>query len=373
MIKIRDRELGTEKPVYIIAEAGVNHNGSIELAKKLVDAAAEAGADAVKFQTFRAELIVTEDADKAEYQKKDSDESQFNMLRNLELSDEDFMELKEYCNTKKVEFLSTPHSGEWSVNLLEELGISAYKIGSGDLTNIPLLKYIAKLGKPVIISTGMATLDEIEEAKESINSEGNDNLIVLHCTTMYPCPEGKVNLRAMQTILEKTENLVGYSDHTNSIEASIIATCLGASLIEKHFTLDQDMPGPDHASSIEPDELEELIRAIRFVRKNNIQNPSEAFDALNSQGYSLNSSLIETILGSPEKVPDEKELEISKVARKSIVARKYIKSGEELTSKNIGILRPGEGLHPRHFPELLGKQVVRDIKKNEYLLLEDVK
>ena len=373
MIKIRDRELGGDKPVYIIAEAGVNHNGSIELAKKLVDVASELGADAVNFQTFRADLIVTEDSEKAEYQKKDSDVTHFNMLRNLELSDENFKELKDYCNTKRVEFLSTPHSGKWSVNLLEGLGISAYKIGSGDLTNIPILKYIAKLGKPVIISTGMATMDEIQEAKETINSEGNDNLIVLHCTTMYPCPEEKVNLRAMQTILDKTENLVGYSDHTQSIEASIIATCLGASLIEKHFTLDQDMPGPDHESSIEPDELENLIRAVRFVRKNNISNPSEAFEVLNSQGYSLDSSLIETILGSPEKLPDEKELEIAKVSRKSIVAIKYIKAGDELTGKNIGILRPGEGLHPRHFSEIIGKHTVRNIQKNDYVLLEDVK
>lgn len=375
-MKITNKEIGIGKPIYIIAEAGVNHNGDINLAKKLVDAAVYAGVDAVKFQTFKAELIVTKDAKQADYQSQNIGkvESQFDMLKRLELTEKDFYELKKYCEKKGIEFLSTPHSEIWSVDLLENLDISCYKIGSGDLTNIPILKYIAKLEKPVILSSGMANMEEIKEGIDSIKEEGNKQIVMLHCTTSYPCPENKVNLRAMQTIKENVDCLVGYSDHTTGLETAIISTCLGAVMFEKHFTLDNNMEGPDHKASLEPDKLKQIVDAIRFVEENNITDPYEAFDRLNkltSNHYKFNKDLIEVILGKSEKNPDPEEIEIAKVARKSIVVLKDINEGEFFTELNIGIRRPGEGLPPKYITSLIGKKANKNLKKEEYVRLED--
>jgi len=353
---------------YVIAEAGVNHNRDIRLAKKLIDAAADAGADAVKFQTFKAELIVTEDADQAAYQKENArDESQFAMLKKLELTETQFDELKAYCESRGIEFLSTPHSGEWSVDVLEKLGVCAYKIGSGDLTNLPLLKYVAKKKRPVIISTGMATVDEIGQAVTTIQEAGNDQLVVLQCTTSYPCKPEDANIKAMQTIADRTGCTVGYSDHTQGIEAPIIAACLGASVIEKHFTLDRAMPGPDHKASLEPGELKHMVEAIRYVTSHNIADPAQAFEQLNRRGYELNAALIALLLGSADKRPLSVELEIAKVARKSVVALEDIAEGETLTAGNIGIRRPGGGLPPKYYDQLLGKTATKPIKKFEYV------
>lgn len=353
---------------YVIAEAGVNHNGDMAFAKKLVDAAASADADAVKFQTFKAELIVTETAERAEYQKVSAkDESQFTMLKKLELAEQDFAELKQYCAQRGIEFLSTPHSDTWSVDVLQKLGVEAYKVGSGDLTNLPILSYIAKMGRPVIISTGMANIDEVLEAVQTIKDAGNNEIVVLQCTTSYPCLPEDANIRAMETIAKRTGCIVGYSDHTQGIEAPVIAACLGATVIEKHFTLDRSMPGPDHQASLVPNELAKMVRAIRYVCEKGIKNPKQAFNELNQQGFNLDGDQIDVLLGSQVKEPLPGELEIAKVARKSIVALKDIGKGEVLTAENIGIRRPGEGLPPKYIGQFLGKRAARDIKKFAYL------
>ncbi len=373
LTKIEDKKIGNNQPCFIIAEAGVNHNGNIASAKKLIDAAKEADVDAVKFQTFKAELIVTESADQAEYQKETAkDDSQFAMLKKLELKEEHFKELKEYCDDKGIIFLSTSHSDNWSVDILDDL-VAAYKTGSGDINNLPILKYMAKKGKPLIVATGTANLEEVKEAKEAIESEGNKDIILLHCTTMYPSPENKVNLRAMETMRKELGGLIGYSDHTTGLETPIIAACMNPVLYEKHFTLDKNMEGPDHKASLNPEELKAMVEAIRYVEENKITDPYVAFKRLNEEkGYSLNVALIETILGKAEKVPEPEELEIAKVARKSIVAIKDIKESEELTEENVGIRRPGEGLAPKYYDELIGKRAKKNINKDTYVKLEDI-
>lgn len=321
------KSISTGKSVFIIAEAGVNHNGSLEMAMKLVDEAKAAGADAVKFQTFKADKLVTRSAQKAEYQKKStgSDENQFNMLKRLELNSEDHKTLFEYCKEKGILFISTPFDMQ-SVDLLEKLGVEAYKIGSGDLTNMPMLKKIAALKKPVIFSTGMASVTEIKEALDWFRESGNPELILLHCTTSYPAPYSDVNLRAMETLKKLTDLPVGYSDHTAGIEVPIAAVALGACVIEKHFTLDRNMEGPDHKASIEPEELKQMVASIRNIEK---------------------------ALGSPEKTITKTESSISKVARKSIVSSKRITAGKRLTIDDIEVKRPGDGIAPKQFFDLL--------------------
>lgn len=350
-IKINDNlSLGGENPCFIIAEAGVNHNGSLELAKKLVDAAKAAGADAVKFQTFNSEDLVSKEADMATYQKKNTgkNETQLQMLKNLELKKYDFEELKKYCDMTGILFLSTPHT-EDSLGFLDKL-MPLFKIGSGDLTNLPFLERVAKKGKPVILSTGMANLEEIREAYDTVKKY-NDRIVILHCTTSYPCPKSQVNLNAMITLKNEFGCLVGYSDHTSGIEVSLMAASLGASVIEKHFTLDKNMEGPDHKSSIDPMELKELVSRIR----------DHDYPALDK-----------TVLGRKDKKPTKDENEISKLVRKSIFASKDIPAGKIINKEMLIVKRPGTGISPKYFDTLIGRTTKRAIKKDSLIDINDL-
>lgn len=329
--------------VFIIAEAGVNHNGDIKLAKRLAEEAKAAGADCVKFQTFRAEALVTADGEKAEYQKKQtgSGESQLAMLKKLELTQEEFLELKRHCEKIGIAFLSTAFDME-SMKFLESLHPFCYKIPSGEITNYPYLKAIAETGREVILSTGMCEISEVEEAVAVLKENGAGALTLLHCTSEYPAPIEDVNLRAMQTLAEHFGTKTGYSDHTEGIEVPVAAAAMGASVIEKHFTLDRTMEGPDHKASLEPEELTAMVRAIRKV---------------------------ETALGSGEKQVTKREVVNRKAARKSIVAARDILAGEIFTEENLTVKRPGDGLSPMKWEEVLGKKAVRDFKKEERIAL----
>ena len=329
--------------VFIIAEAGVNHNGSIELAYKLIDVASASGADAVKFQTFKAENLVSKNAQKAEYQKQatNQSESQFKMLKKLELDTNAHKKLINYCKKKDIVFLSTPFDHE-SIELLDELELQIFKIPSGEITNLTYLRHIGSLRKEVILSTGMSTLKEIEEALIILTSAGTSkkNITILHANTMYPTPMEDVNLRAMQTIQDKFDVAVGYSDHTLGIEVDIAAVAMGATIIEKHFTLDKTMDGPDHKSSISPEELKAMVSSIRNIEK---------------------------ALGSSIKKPSKSEKPNITMARKSIVASKSIKKGELFTEKNITIKRPGTGISPMKWDNILGKVAERDYQIDDLL------
>lgn len=339
-IKIGNKFVGEKEPCFIIAEAGVNHNGNLNLAKKLVDKAADAGADAVKFQTFKAEELATSDAEIAKYAKENIGKKikQLDLIKNLELKYDDFETLKKYCDEKGIIFLSTPHSFD-AIDFLENL-VTAYKFGSGDLTNIPALNYAAKKGMPIILGTGMSTLEEVNQAIDAIKSEGNNKVIVLHCTTNYPSLLEEVNLNAMKTLKEKTGCLVGYSDHTQGKLVPIMAVTMGACLIEKHFTLDKNMQGPDHKASMEPDELKQMIQDIRNVEK---------------------------ALGSPDKKPTDSEKSIMSFVRKSIVAKTDIKKGNIITKDMLSIKRPGTGLEPVYMKRMIGKKALCDIEKDTLL------
>lgn len=316
--------------VFIIAEAGVNHNGSLELAKKLVDVAVEAGADAVKFQTFRADNLVSRNAQKAEYQKQttSADESQYEMIKKLELDEEAHRQLVNHCREKRIMFLSTPFDHD-SIDLLNGFGMPIFKIPSGEITNLPYLRHIGHLGKEVILSTGMADLGEIEDALDVLMQAGvpKEQITVLHATTEYPCPMDEVNLRAMQTISAAFGVKVGYSDHTQGIEVPIAAVAMGACVIEKHFTLNRAMEGPDHKASLEPEELKAMVRAIRHI--------SQA-------------------LGDGIKKPSKSETKNILISRKSIVASRPIKFGEVLDSDNLTVKRPGKGINPMRWDEIIG-------------------
>lgn len=331
---------------FVIAEAGVNHNGDLQLAKQLVQAAARAGADAVKFQTFQAAHLVTADAPQAAYQARNTGvaESQFDMLKRLELPLADFAELNRVCQAEGILFMSTAFD-EDSSDYLAALGMPIFKIPSGELTNLPLLRHIACHGRPMIVSTGMATLDEVHAAVEAIRSTGNDDVTVLHCVTNYPAPPEEVNLRAMATMGAALQVPIGYSDHTMGIEASVIAVAAGAKVIEKHFTLDCNLPGPDHKASLEPEELAEMVRSIRRV---------------------------ETLLGSGFKEPSEAELAVAKVVRRSVVARRLIPAGTVLDDTMLALRRPGTGIPPSKFDELPGRRVKRDIAAGSMVQWEDV-
>jgi N,N'-diacetyllegionaminate synthase len=326
---------------YIIAEAGVNHNGSLETAKLMVDKAKEAGADCIKFQTFLSKNIVSKSAGKAEYQKQhtNSSESQLDMLKKLELSFEDFKELKKYCDLKEIEFLSTAFDFD-SIDFLNTLGISKWKVPSGEITNLPYLVRIAKTNKPVILSTGMSTIDEIREAVDMLKANGCGNITLLHCTTEYPAPFIEVNLRAMDILKKEFKVPVGYSDHTKGIGIAIAATAMGAVVIEKHFTLDRNMEGPDHKASLEPEELKNMINSIRNIEK---------------------------AMGTGEKVPSSSEIKNMNIARKSIVANCNIKQGEILSEKNITVKRPGNGISPMKWFDVLGKTAIRDFEEDELI------
>jgi len=328
--------------VFIIAEAGVNHNGDIKLAKKLIDVAVDAGVDAVKFQTWKTELLVTKEANQAEYQTENTgkSESQFDMLKRLELSYDEFRELKSYCDKKNIIFLSTPDEFE-SADFLSELQ-EIFKIGSGELTNLPYLRHIGKLGKKVILSTGMADIGEIEDALDVLVNAGTPkkNITLLHANTMYPTPMEDVNLRAMVTIGNTFDIAFGYSDHTLGIEVPIASVALGATCIEKHFTLDKTMEGPDHKASLEPNELKEMVTAIRNI---------------------------EIALGSSVKKPTQSEKPNIEVVRKSIVAKKAIIKGERLTKENLTVKRPNNGISPMRWDEIVGSTASRDYEEDELI------
>lgn len=324
-----------EKTPWIIAEAGVNHNGDLDTARRLVDVAVGAGADAVKFQTFTADKLATRDADKADYQKEttESDESQFEMLRRLELSEKHHRQLVEHCEEQDITFLSTPFDKD-SADFLETLDVRLFKIGSGDLTNIPLIKHVARKGRPLIVSTGMSDLSEVEAAVQAVEETGNQQLYLLHCVSEYPTEPSDVHLRSMNTLKTAFGYPVGFSDHTLGIEIPLAATALGAEVIEKHFTLDRSLPGPDHRASLEPDELEALVSGIRKVRQ---------------------------ALGNPRKSPTEGEREVARVVRKSIVATTDIEEGQRITEEMIGIRRPGTGLKPAMLDQVVQRVAATDI------------
>jgi N,N'-diacetyllegionaminate synthase len=327
----------------IIAEAGVNHNGSIELAKKLIDIASEAGADYVKFQTFKAETLVTETADKAEYQKNitDNNETQFDMLKKLELDKEAHEELINYCEKKMIKFLSTAFD-HGSIELLAKLNIPLYKIPSGEITNLPYLRHIGGMGKPIIMSTGMSTLNEVRDALNILLEAGvkKDDLTILHCNTEYPTSMTDVNLRAMLTTQADLGVKVGYSDHTLGIEIPIAAVAMGATIIEKHFTLDRTLLGPDHAASLEPDELNAMVISIRNIEK---------------------------AMGDGLKMPSPSEIKNISIARKSIVAKKSIKKGELFTEENLTVKRPGTGISPMEWDDVLNQNANKTFKIDDLI------
>lgn len=326
---------------YIIAEAGVNHNGQLDLALKLCDAAKESGADCVKFQTWQTEKIVTRTAEKATYQSEnthDASESQFEMLKKLELSYEDFRTIQAHCKQIGIDFLSTPDEEYSLAFLMKELKLPLIKIGSGEVTNIPYLRQMASYHKPIILSTGMSNLAQVATAYDTLISAGAPSVVLLHCTTNYPCPKNEVNLRAMQTMKEAFKCKVGYSDHTMGIEVPIAAVAMGAEFIEKHFTLDRNMEGPDHMASLEPQELKRMVDGIRNI---------------------------EVALGDGIKRPNLSEVEISKVVLKAIVAKIPIRKGEVLTNENITIKRAGSGIPAVHWDLVIGTKALHDFKIDE--------
>ena len=329
----------------IIAEAGVNHNGDLKIARKLIDKAAEAGADYVKFQTFKTEKLVSTSAKKAEYQFKNNigqKDTQFEMLKNLELSEQAHFDLKKYAASKKIKFLSTGFDEE-SIDFLEELDVDLFKVPSGEITNKPYLQHIARKGKPVIVSTGMATLKEIENALNVLYKErlSEKQITVLHCNTEYPTPMHDVNLKAMITIQKAFNVNIGYSDHTLGIEVPIAAVALGARVIEKHFTLDRSLPGPDHRASLEPDEFRQMVQAIRNIE-----------DAIEGDGI---------------KRPSKSEQKNISIARKSIHVNKFLDVGQILKDEDLIMLRPGDGISPMDIENVIGKKVIKQISQGSKL------
>jgi N,N'-diacetyllegionaminate synthase len=344
-IKIENRYVGEGCPCFLIAEAGVNHNGKLSIAKKLVDVAVSAGADAVKFQTAKAEDVVVDGVQIADYAIKNIGKNitQLAMIKKLVLPYEDFIILKEYCTKKGIIFLSTPHSID-AIDFLDDL-VPAFKIGSGDITNIPALKHAARKGKPIILGTGMSTMLEIKNAIAAVKSEKNNQIVVLHCTTNYPCPLDEVNLRAMITMQKELGCFVGYSDHTLGVTVPVMAVSLGAVVIEKHFTLNRNLSGPDHKASLTPDELKTMVQEIRNV---------------------------ETALGSSDKKPTTSEKKIMKLVRKSIVAKGDVEKGIILTKDMLSIKRPGTGLPPTELEKIIGKKTKRCIAQDEIFQLDMV-
>jgi N,N'-diacetyllegionaminate synthase len=336
--------------VIIIAEAGVNHNGDIEIAKKLIDAAVEAGVDYVKFQTFKADNLVSKSAKKATYQTvniNDGDDSQYTMLKNLELSHENHLELMSYCSERNINFFSTAFDVE-GVKYLNDLGLAFFKIPSGEITNYPYLKAVALCKKPVIMSTGMCSEKDIENALEVLVKFGlsKEMVSILHCNTEYPTPMKDVNLKAMLSIKEKFKTQVGYSDHTLGIEVPVAAVALGAQIIEKHFTLDKTLPGPDHVASLEPHELKEMVMAIRNIEF--------------------------AISGDGQKVPSESETKNIAIARKSIHLNKNLQKGHILTDEDLIPLRPGDGISPMEWEKVIGKKLTADKIEFDKLSFSDI-
>lgn len=343
-INIAGREVGMGRPCFIIAEAGVNHNGSLSAARQLIDVAVRAGADAVKFQTFKAERLATPDAPKAQYQLRNTGaaESQYEMLQRLELSEDAHRELMAYCAERGILFMSTPFDEE-SADFLDELGVAVFKLPSGEITNLPFVGHVARKGKPLIVSTGMASLKEVETTVQTIEACANSSFILLHCVSNYPAGHEDANLRAMRTMEETFKVAVGYSDHTLGVEVALASVALGACVIEKHFTLSRDLPGPDHRASLEPDELAAMVRGIRIV---------------------------EAALGHGRKEPAASEAEIAAVARRSLVASRDLEAGTELTETMIAIRRPGTGLPAAMLSEIVGRRLRVPLRAGALLTLE---
>jgi N-acetylneuraminate synthase len=344
MIRVAGRAIGGGSPCFVIAEAGVNHNGDVEIAERLVAVAAAAGADAVKFQTFAAERLATTQAPKAEYQREagDAGESQYEMLRRLELSPDAHRRLMERCRQQGVLFLSTPFD-EQCADLLEELGVAAFKLPSGEVTNLPFLSHVAQKGRPLIISTGMSSLADVERAVQCVEESGNPDFVLLHCVSSYPAAAVDANLRAMRTLAEAFGKPVGFSDHTEGLEVALAAVALGACVIEKHLTLDRTLAGPDHRASAEPTEFAALVQGIRRV---------------------------EQALGDGRKRPRPSEAAVAVAARRSLVAARDLSAGTLLTEDLILSLRPGTGLPPSRRPELVGRRLRVAVAAGTLLTLE---
>ena len=348
--KIKDRYVGDGCPVFFIAEAGVNHNGSVELGKKLIDVASEAGADAVKFQTFKAENLNTRSAPKSTYHVEttggDEDQTWFELLKTQEIDREMHLALMDRCRERDITFLSTPYDPE-SADLLEELGVSAYKLASTDTTNLPLIRKVARKGKPLILSTAMCEMEEVEQAIAAARGEGLDELVVLQCTGNYPAALKDSNIRVMKTFRDHFDCLVGFSDHNEDLINPIVATALGACVYEKHFTMDKSLPGPDHRMALEPDELRETIRAIRKT---------------------------ELAMGSEKKRALDSEAENRDKLRKSLVTTRQVRAGERLEENMVVMKRPGTGISPARFKEFLGCVFIHDVDKDtviEEIYFED--
>lgn len=346
VITINKQKIGNGYPPYVVAEIGVNHNGRLDLALKLIDAAAKAGADAVKFQTFRAEQVTTSQTKMAPYQIKNSGQRQslLAMVKKLELKESDYPSIIRRCRQRGVTFLSAPHGGFASVDFLRKLRVPAFKFGSADLTNLPVLAYTAKLKKPMIISTGMATLSEIQAAIAVIKKTGNSKIIVLQCTTEYPTKPDEVNLAVIPRLATRLKMPIGYSDHSLGIQVPVMAATLGACLIEKHFTLDRRLPGPDQKASTLPAEFKKMVQQLKQVP---------------------------TIMGSAEKKPTVRERAYRPLVRKSVVASRLIKTGEKLTPKNLALKRPGTGLEPKYYFRLVGKVAKHPLAADQLIKLSD--
>lgn len=339
--------VGPGERCFVIAEIGVNHNGSTITAKELIDKAFKAGVDAVKFQTFSADRLVTKDAPQAKYQNENTKRrlTQYQLLKQLELKQTDYRELKAYCLQLGILFLSSPFD-ELAVDLLDDLGVEAFKIPSGEITNLPFLDYVARKKKPIILSTGMAFLNEVEVAVKVIENAGGKEIILLQCTSAYPAKPEDINLRAMDTLRSAFNYPVGFSDHTLGCEIALASVAMGADLVEKHFTLDKSMEGPDHKASIDPKELEYLVKSIRKI---------------------------EAAFGDGKKIPTNNEDEIAKLVRKSIYANKDITANEEISRDKLKISRPGDGLPPSSLDLILGKKAKEDIKAGTQITLEQIK
>jgi len=346
-IYICEKIIGVNSPIFLIAEAGVNHNGDLSIAKRLIDVASEVKVDAIKFQTFKAEELLLKNTSKAKYQKinTDIDENFYEMIKKYEFTKEDFQSIVNYCKEKNIIFLSTPFDHS-SVHWLEEFNVPAYKVGSGDMNNFPLLKLICSKRKPIFISTGMATLKEVKETIEFIRSNNIEEIVLFQCTTDYPTSLEDVNLNVIDTYKNEFSNLlIGFSDHSLGITASIGAAAKGVKVIEKHFTLDKEMKGPDHKASLDPKELKEWVEQIRALEK---------------------------ALGTFEKKPSKAELKIAKIARKSIVSIKALNKGDVLDENNIAVKRPGDGISPVEFEKIIGKRAKRNISIDTVIYWEDL-
>jgi N-acetylneuraminate synthase/N,N'-diacetyllegionaminate synthase len=340
---VGERRIGDGGPVFVVAEAGVNHNGDLLLARRLVDAAAAAGADAVKFQTFRTDALVSRDAPKARYQAQTTGPGdQRAMLASLELSAEAHADLRDRSRERGVVFFSTPFD-EDSADLLDRIGVPVLKVPSGEITNLPLLRHVARKRRPIILSTGMSTLDEVARAVETIREEGNPSLALLHCVSAYPAPASETNLRAMDTLRGRFGCPVGLSDHSLGVAVALAAVARGAVIVEKHLTLDRTLAGPDHRASLDPGEFAVLVRGIREV---------------------------ESALGDGDKRPTPAELDTRRVARRSLVAARPIRAGERLDVADVAVKRPGTGIDPGDLPRVLGRSLLRDVAADELLSWE---